>query len=341
VITAEELADALLEDLSSKMPVLLRQFPEFTEEDINALAEVDPTPTKKYLTWLLRMSRKDRIEKDNFSTIIWALGKYDWLKNRADFDGERDINRYRTVDELVTAVEANSPQRMLNIPKKPEKCRGYMCVFKFAKGEERLLMAASAAVAWCTKLKEHATRYLSQGPVYLVTKNNEHYVLATHKGDHIHDIHDRPITDKVALEIAPLFYELGLLKPPKAPAQATAHNGNWIRITPQNGKRLAADLQVSLPSEHEMKAGGVWGLEVDGHFKVGVLAYNGAVQIAIGFQNRNVPPEYQGDVRRLAKEFGWAMEEYNRQWAYLAKQAERSEERRVGKECRSRWSPYH
>ena len=26
---------------------------------------------------------------------------------------------------------------------------------------------------------------------------------------------------------------------------------------------------------------------------------------------------------------------------YLSKTAERSEERRVGKECRSRWSPYH
>ena len=26
---------------------------------------------------------------------------------------------------------------------------------------------------------------------------------------------------------------------------------------------------------------------------------------------------------------------------YVQKQAERSEERRVGKECRSRWSPYH
>src|SRR6266566_8332027 len=27
--------------------------------------------------------------------------------------------------------------------------------------------------------------------------------------------------------------------------------------------------------------------------------------------------------------------------AYLSTQGERSEERRVGKECRSRWSPYH
>ena len=28
-------------------------------------------------------------------------------------------------------------------------------------------------------------------------------------------------------------------------------------------------------------------------------------------------------------------------WAYMHSFATRSEERRVGKECRSRWSPYH
>ena len=30
-----------------------------------------------------------------------------------------------------------------------------------------------------------------------------------------------------------------------------------------------------------------------------------------------------------------------RAWYELRREAERSEERRVGKECRSRWSPYH
>src|SRR2546422_1322289 len=28
-------------------------------------------------------------------------------------------------------------------------------------------------------------------------------------------------------------------------------------------------------------------------------------------------------------------------WLFLSRSLERSEERRVGKECRSRWSPYH
>src|SRR5687768_17707320 len=42
-------------------------------------------------------------------------------------------------------------------------------------------------------------------------------------------------------------------------------------------------------------------------------------------------------------DFDWTRKETNATWEdYLEKELElRSEERRVGKECRSRWSPYH
>ena len=35
----------------------------------------------------------------------------------------------------------------------------------------------------------------------------------------------------------------------------------------------------------------------------------------------------------------YGMDEYDKNWLQL--RCTRSEERRVGKECRSRWSPYH
>ena len=34
-------------------------------------------------------------------------------------------------------------------------------------------------------------------------------------------------------------------------------------------------------------------------------------------------------------------EKFDKVFRYIEDHAERSEERRVGKECRSRWSPYH
>src|SRR5256886_6928934 len=38
---------------------------------------------------------------------------------------------------------------------------------------------------------------------------------------------------------------------------------------------------------------------------------------------------------------GWMDSAFHRDFAYIAPDAARSEERRVGEECRSRWSPYH
>src|SRR5438128_3264243 len=49
-------------------------------------------------------------------------------------------------------------------------------------------------------------------------------------------------------------------------------------------------------------------------------------------------------VKPLAVERGMALlsfSERERLYAELAREWNRSEERRVGKECRSRWSPYH
>ena len=45
------------------------------------------------------------------------------------------------------------------------------------------------------------------------------------------------------------------------------------------------------------------------------------------------------DIAKLNKAFS-LFDEYNRRDPTVFK-ADRSEERRVGKECRSRWSPYH
>ena len=48
----------------------------------------------------------------------------------------------------------------------------------------------------------------------------------------------------------------------------------------------------------------------------------------------------QNKVERMLKEQGTSKEEIGRE-EFLKKTQLRSEERRVGKECRSRWSPYH
>ena len=53
-------------------------------------------------------------------------------------------------------------------------------------------------------------------------------------------------------------------------------------------------------------------------------------------------PTVMGEVRRHFRDASWAMHVPRRlKELNLAINTARSEERRVGKECRSRWSPYH
>ena len=211
-VTAAELADALLEDLESKLPVLMQQFPEFTRDEIVEIARADPTPQNKYTAWLLRLSRQRRMREEDFANVAEALRKYDWLKNREDFEGERDINRYRTVEDLFEVVQRHSPQRALGIDKEPELCRGDLCVFKFERDEAASLMRLSQDVAWCVKDRSTAMSYLGRGPMYVVTKNNRLYALASTGGE-VRDVHDRNLSDAALLEIAPLFNDLGLVEP--------------------------------------------------------------------------------------------------------------------------------
>src|SRR3712207_8468691 len=53
------------------------------------------------------------------------------------------------------------------------------------------------------------------------------------------------------------------------------------------------------------------------------------------------PEERRAGRRRGLAGLGVAREHVGRQRAVAPAPPERSEERRVGKECRSRWSPYH
>ena len=46
------------------------------------------------------------------------------------------------------------------------------------------------------------------------------------------------------------------------------------------------------------------------------------------------------EIEKTEKKLRWAQQEEKR-LTHQAKALTRSEERRVGKECRSRWSPYH
>jgi len=62
--------------------------------------------------------------------------------------------------------------------------------------------------AWCTKSATTANSYLKDGPLYFVDKNNRPYVLAHFPSAQVYNVHDRPLDNEMAKEIAPLFVDL-------------------------------------------------------------------------------------------------------------------------------------
>ena len=86
--------------------------------------------------------------------------------------------------------------------------------------------------------------------------------------------------------------------------------------------------------------------------KKGVDALANAVKVTLGPKGRNVvldkkfgAPQITKDGVTVAKEIELE-DQFENMGAQMVKEvasktADRSEERRVGKECRSRWSPYH
>ena len=61
------------------------------------------------------------------------------------------------------------------------------------------------------------------------------------------------------------------------------------------------------------------------------------------FGGQYVPQELKEKLNEIEEEFKKAKNDDNfkKEYLYYLNQYVRSEERRVGKECRSRWSPYH
>src|SRR2546430_17728514 len=71
------------------------------------------------------------------------------------------------------------------------------------------------------------------------------------------------------------------------------------------------------------------------------LEYKGWIKADWGVSENNRRAKFYSLTRAGKKQLQAEMEDWNRLTNAIALVLERSEERRVGKECRSRWSPYH
>ena len=93
--------------LDSRLGKLKQLFPTVKESTIKLWADVDPTPEKKYLTWLLRRAVKKDIDVHDDTKVERFLRRFQKLTRSPKFEGSKDINQYASFDELVDTVLHN------------------------------------------------------------------------------------------------------------------------------------------------------------------------------------------------------------------------------------------
>jgi len=180
----ESVISLLLEDLESKLPSLLRKYPEFDEQKIRSLADQDPTPQKSYLEWLLVMVRRGSLTLDQALKGIprQALEAFFKLTRMPFFKGEKDLYRYKTFQELKQVLHEYEGHVGKKEKKRQQTIRG---IKKLASSGDLVLYEITTIEAatevfrgtkWCVKDPDYSRKYLKAGSLYLITKNGKPYV---------------------------------------------------------------------------------------------------------------------------------------------------------------------
>jgi hypothetical protein len=221
----EKLLD-LVEDLGAKLPVLLKQFPEYSEAEIRAMAEADPSEKANYLTWLLRL-RRQGVWDGSEQPARDALTRFEEIKRGrfGGFNGKRDINQYKSLDELQQTLADNptagTRKERAQKGAKALKKEGDLALFqmltpetasKFCIGRGTPGDTSTYDARWCTSAIETAQNYMeNQGELYVVLKAGQPYVQVEfdekqrQTNPQAKDAANQEINYSVATEIAPLF----------------------------------------------------------------------------------------------------------------------------------------
>jgi len=144
------------------------------------------------------------------------LTRFNEIKQARDFTGQRDINQYKSVEELSQDLEANkaagTKRQKANTGAKTLNQKGNLTLIQILTPEAARKFAIGKGTVeepqtrWCTIAVETARNYIVQyGGLFVVMKGSDPYVQVCFGSPQAKDIQDREITPQVAKEIAPCF----------------------------------------------------------------------------------------------------------------------------------------
>jgi hypothetical protein len=209
------------EDLETRMPHLLAQFPEHTEDSIRDLAQYDPSGQAKFITWILRVLRETGagMTPERGQWVRTALEQFNRIKNYPDFQGKKDINQYANFDELVyTMDEARQLQSKKQKEQSVEKITTWKdyTLWQIMTPAAAIKFAQNTGLCFCAE--PHATNYtipVTVGggpPLYGVTKGADKVGALHPNSQQFHDMQNRPIAGELKRAVLHLCKKSGASK---------------------------------------------------------------------------------------------------------------------------------
>lgn len=207
------------EDLNSRMPHLLAQFPQQTEDSIRDLAQYDPSGQAKFITWILRVLRDQGggLTPEAGQQVRSALERFNRVKNYPMFQGKKDINQYADFEELFAAM-ADAEQvlsKAEQVKKGMERVTQWKdyTLWRINNAAAAKKFAQNSSLCFCDE--PHATNYTvgQQGlprtgpPLFGITKGNEKVAALHPNSNQYHDMQNRPVSGELrraALHLARL-----------------------------------------------------------------------------------------------------------------------------------------
>lgn len=206
----------LCENLQTRLPFLLKKYPNETKESIEQISNSDPTKEKKFLDWILKLKQKNLLRfPEDSSKILQTLTKFVDMSKKGTWDGNKDINSYKSYADLVKTIENNSDITN-SVDKDITGLEGLIFIKEhktlkiYRITDAKTMTAMAEHTQWCVREMHYAEDYLKKGPFYYITKRDldgtyVSYVLIHFETNQIKDTYDDAISSNIASEIYPLI----------------------------------------------------------------------------------------------------------------------------------------
>ena len=204
------------------------------------ISPADPSPTKENMEWIIKQYANTHYSSEDAEKFARTLTLFAKVKNKAKFQpNPKDINQYKTYADLAKAVapfSEEAPRDAMVVP-------GSKLVDSWGKYKLIEITTPEAAehyakgTHWCIEYRSHASRYLASGPLYVVLKDGQPYVLIHKPSMQAKDTYDRRINDDIAKELISVWEKLGLneewfddIRPGGAAVEGYGNTGDFLPV---------------------------------------------------------------------------------------------------------------